>query len=271
MKIMTGVLVMLILVTSCTSQSLQHTIDAVENGIEDIYTFKDSRVELEIEDIWVGGEPPKPAPYIILPEAVGMSVRVDKNLSRKVPAEFYSMEDNSLEMSRRYQFAITIKFSNKRSNVDEDIVEKQTRFEKKHPELFEIVEAKMESRIPNSTKYWVSYSMPQYVYAPLKSLEITCNQTVWGVEPGGNIVDKFCVEEIAPAFLFSYPRGKYRGDLRENSKYYLDNLSSCLTPHVIQLHPLAPYEENLSKDVVTFTVRVVLGKSYEFVGKATLL
>ena len=95
-----------------------------------------------------------------------------------------------------------------------------------------------------------------YLYAPLSSVEIMANTTLWGIESGGNLAHKFAAIECYPPLLFSYPDGELliaeglSGDIKEL-------LEGALTPMRVRLAVVEPFAERPAE--VKYTIRATLG------------
>ena len=92
---------------------------------------------------------------------------------------------------------------------------------------------------------------PIYVYTSLINFEITADKTLWGVEAGHNLVDKFYVARSHIDILFSYPDCEYMGLLTEMEEPWYEVLKKSMLPASITLKPIKPFDE--IHDKVTFT------------------
>ncbi len=107
----------------------------------------------------------------------------------------------------------------------------------------------------------VDYYLPgsdktHYLYAPLSSVEIMANTTLWGIESGGNLAHKFAATGCYPPLLFSYPKGELliyegaSGDIKEL-------LRVSLTPVRVRFAVVEPFAERPAE--VKYTIRATLG------------
>lgn len=94
-------------------------------------------------------------------------------------------------------------------------------------------------------------SYPIYVYTSLIDIEITADKTLWGVEAGQNLADKFYVDSCDIDILFSYPDCEYIGLLTEKTEPWYEVLGQCMLPSCMTLKPIKPFDE--IHDKVNFT------------------
>lgn len=145
-------------------------------------------------------------------------------------------------------------FSASDSDID-DVMKMQTEWDGEHQELIKKVENLILQHSPNGSKHWGCYTRPQYMYTTLNNMTITCEQVVWGCEPGTDLTDKFYLYHVEPALLLTYPAGELTGMLTGGGEDadWLSLLSQSLVPQGIIVAPKEPFEEQCELPRFWFT------------------
>ncbi len=147
---------------------------------------------------------------------------------------------------------------------------------KEHSEVMTNIQNEMVKHSYDGSIYFNAPYEIHYVNGRITNLEITADQTLWGVEPGGNLMDMWEVYSAVSPMLFSYPNGEYVGDLydltgrldwyNEDFPEVVDwrtELMQCYAPSRIYFKMGEKVFEE-KPDVVFYTVKVTFNNEITF-------
>ena len=152
---------------------------------------------------------------------------------------------------------------------------KHDAWNKEHSEVLTKMQTEMVKHSYSGGIYWGNACDPHYVNGRITNLEITANQTLWGIEPGGNLIGMWEVASAQSPLLFSYPDGDYVGDIFNivskcnwyNEEFpevdWRTELSQCYAPRLIHFKiGEKVFEEQ--PELVTYTVKVTFNDEITF-------
>lgn len=155
---------------------------------------------------------------------------------------------------------------------------KHDAWNKEHSEVLTNMQTEMVKHSCNGGIYWGNSCDPHYVNGCITNLEITADQTLWGIEPGGNLIDMWEVANANSPILFSYPNGEYVGDIYDISSrcdWYNEEfpevdwrteLSRCYAPGIIYFK-MGEKVFTEKPEVVTYTVKVTFNDEMTYESK----
>lgn len=97
----------------------------------------------------------------------------------------------------------------------------------------------------------------QFYYGQIEELVLTADQTLWGVESGGNLIDKFKLVLTRPNLLISYEDGSLLANtyFNDKSEDFMPYLSKSLIPAQMSFKMIEPFEERPERVWFTMEVR----------------
>lgn len=149
---------------------------------------------------------------------------------------------------------------------------------KEHSEVLTNMQTEMVKHSCNGGIYWGNSCDTHYVNGCITNLEITADQTLWGIEPGGNLIDMWEVANANSPILFSYPNGEYVGDIYDISSrcdWYNEEfpevdwrteLSRCYAPGIIYFK-MGEKVFTEKPEMVTYTVKVTFNDEMTYESK----
>lgn len=142
----------------------------------------------------------------------------------------------------------------------------QDEWSKGNIELINKIQSTLKEYGPNGSIHAAHYSAPQYAFAPT-NITISCDQVLWGVEAGGNLLEKFYVYNSQPSQMVSYPDGEYLGDIMEQKENSIEMLAKSMIPQTFTLRPIAPFEEKPEQVCLEISLDLGGGLSVDKTGK----
>ena len=213
------------------------------------------------EDILLNDTPPD-APYI-------------KNLSEHpiLYTSWNRLEDNATSRNTPENMSLTISFLIKDSKTNDEIHNQQI------SEGINIaaIQKEVTKHTEDGSMYWNPPWVSQYINVRITSIEISCNKTLWGIEPGENLIDKFLLWVSSPPMMFHYPDGQYMGNIGEilNPNYnnergykvdWKEVLDKCYAPDRIYFIIRERFNEEPKS--VKYNIKLTLNENVELSGSS---
>lgn len=151
------------------------------------------------DEITLDDTPPD-APYI-------------KNLSEKpiLYTSWNRLDNSTLGRRTPENMSLTISFLINDSRTNDELANQQVC----EGRNIAAIQKEVAKHTDNGSIYWNPPWVSQYINARITSIEISCNNTLWGIEPGKNLIDKFVLWVSSPPMMFHYPDGQYMGNIGE--------------------------------------------------------
>lgn len=155
---------------------------------------------------------------------------------------------------------------------------KHDAWNKDHSEVLTKMQTEMVKHSYSGGIYWGNACDYHYVNARITNLEITADQTLWGIKPGGNLIEKWEVASAQSPIMFSYPDGEYVGDIYDissrcdwyNKEFpvvdWRSELSKCYAPGLIFFKMGEEVFTEQPKSVI-YTVKVTFNNETTFESK----